>query len=49
MDSRLKTGTTGKYGINIKNIEKIVEKAGLKNNPVNLNKKDIKTILINRL
>jgi len=45
----LKLERLGKYGINIKNIEKIVEKAGLKNNPVNLNKKDIKTILINRL
>lgn len=45
----LKLERLGKYGINIKNIEKIVEKTGLKNNPVNLNKKDIKTILINRL
>lgn len=45
----LKLERLGKYGINIKDIEKIVEKAGLKNNPVNLNKKDIKTILINRL
>lgn len=45
----LKLERLGKYGINIKDIEKILEKAGLKNNPVNLNKKDIKTILINRL
>ncbi|MBA7534770.1 Long-chain-alcohol dehydrogenase 1 [subsurface metagenome] len=45
----LKLERLGKYGINIKNIEKIVEKTGLKNNPVNLNKKDVKTILINRL
>ena len=45
----LKLERLGKYGINIEDIEKIVEKAGLKNNPVDLNKKDIKTILINRL
>jgi len=45
----LKLERLRKYGINIKDIEKIIEKAGLKNNPVNLNKKDIKTILINRL
>jgi alcohol dehydrogenase len=39
----------GKYGITSGNIEKIVEKAGLKNNPVNLNDKDIETIILNRL
>jgi len=45
----LKLERLGKYGIDIEDIERIVEKAGLKNNPVDLNKKDIKTILINRL
>jgi len=45
----LKLERLGKYGINIRDIEKIVDKAGLKNNPVDLNKKDIKTILTNRL
>jgi alcohol dehydrogenase len=45
----LKLERLGKYNINIEDIEKIVDKTGLKNNPVNLNKKDIKTILINRL
>ena len=39
----------GKYGITSENIEKIVKKAGLKNNPVNLNNKDIETIILNRL
>lgn len=45
----LKLERLGKYRIDIEDIERIVEKAGLKNNPVDLNKKDIKTILINRL
>ena len=45
----LKLERLGKYGIDIEDIERIVEKAGLKNNPVDLNKKDIQTILINRL
>ena len=45
----LKLERLGKYGINIEDIERVVEKAGLKNNPVSLSKKDIKTILINRL
>ena len=39
----------GKYGINIENIDKIVEKAGLKNNPVKLNTENIKTIILNRI
>ncbi len=45
----LKLERLGKYGIAIGDIKKIVDKAGLKNNPVNLSKKDIETILINRL
>ena len=45
----LKINRLGKYGINIENIDKIVEKAGLKNNPVNLNQENIQTILLNRI
>ncbi|MFX0081590.1 MAG: iron-containing alcohol dehydrogenase [Candidatus Hodarchaeota archaeon] len=45
----LKLEPLGKYGINMGDIEKIVDKTGLKNNPVNLNRKDLRTILINRL
>ncbi|MHA1803783.1 MAG: iron-containing alcohol dehydrogenase [Promethearchaeota archaeon] len=39
----------GKYGITEGDIDKIVEKTGLKNNPVPLTKEDLKTILLNRL
>ncbi|MFX0036040.1 MAG: iron-containing alcohol dehydrogenase [Candidatus Hermodarchaeota archaeon] len=39
----------GKYGIIEKDIDKIVDYSQLKNNPVNLNKENIKTILMNRL
>jgi len=39
----------GKYGIIIKEIDKIVEKAGLKNNPVQLKRKDIIEIVRNRI
>jgi len=39
----------GKYGINISDVDKIVAKTGLKNNPVELSKEDIKSILINRI
>ncbi|MFX0072372.1 MAG: iron-containing alcohol dehydrogenase [Candidatus Hermodarchaeota archaeon] len=39
----------GKYGITAENMEKIVDKAGLKNNPVNLSKDEIKKVVINRL
>ena len=35
----------GKFGINTDDLEKIVEMAGLKNNPVDLSKEDIKKIL----
>ena len=45
----LRIDRLGKFGINEKNIDRIVEKAGLKNNPVNLSKENIKTILLNRL
>jgi len=39
----------GKYGITPKEVEKIVKKTGLKNNPVNLNPEDIKEIVVNRI
>ena len=46
---QLKIDPLGKYGIKNKDVEKIVEKAGLKNNPVSLSKENIKTIVTNRL
>ena len=39
----------GKYGITEENIPLIVKKAGLKNNPVDLNKEDIEIIIRNRI
>ncbi|MHA1535632.1 MAG: iron-containing alcohol dehydrogenase, partial [Promethearchaeota archaeon] len=46
---QLNLDTLGKYGIIPKDIEKIVKKTGLKNNPVNLNPEDIKEIVVNRI
>ncbi len=45
----LKIDTLGKYDIEERHINKIVEKAGLKNNPVKLNNETIKNIVANRL
>ena len=45
----LKIDRLGKYGIEEKDIDKIVESAGLKNNPVKLNKESIKNIVLKRL
>lgn len=45
----LKIDRLGKYGITEKDIGKITENTGLKNNPVNLNKDNIKRIVLNRL
>lgn len=39
----------GKYGIDEEYVDKIVENAALKNNPVNLSKDDLKKIVLNRL
>jgi len=39
----------GKYGVTIKEADKIVEKAGLKNNPVQLRPEDIMEIVRNRI
>jgi len=47
--NQLKIERLGKYGIKNEDVKKIVEKTGLKNNPVSLNKEDIKTIVLNRL
>ena len=47
--NELKIDRLGKYGIKNEDVEKIVEKAGLKNNPVSLSKENIKTIVLNRL
>jgi len=49
MTEELKIDRLGKYGITSEDIEKIVKKASLKNNPVNLIKEDIETIVINRI
>ena len=46
---QLRLDRLGKYGITNDDVDKIVNKAGLKNNPVNLNREDISTIIINRL
>ncbi|UCD00958.1 MAG: iron-containing alcohol dehydrogenase [Promethearchaeota archaeon] len=45
----LKINRLGKYGIKEEDIDNIIEKTGLKNNSVNLNKENIKTIVLNRL
>jgi alcohol dehydrogenase len=45
----LKLDRLGKYEIDTKDVEKIVEKAGLKNNPVNLSREEIKLIITNCL
>ncbi|MFX1315341.1 MAG: iron-containing alcohol dehydrogenase [Promethearchaeota archaeon] len=45
----LRIDRLGKYNIKEENVDKIVENAGLKNNPVNLSKENIKTIVINRI
>ncbi len=45
----LKIDRLAKYAIKEEDVDKIAEKTGLKNNPVNLNKENIKSILINRI
>ena len=46
---QLKLDRLSKFGINLEDINKIVIKAGLKNNPVRLNDEEVKNIVINRL
>jgi alcohol dehydrogenase len=45
----LKIDRLGKYGINEEDIDAIVENVGIKNNPVNLSKEDLKTLVLMRL
>ncbi len=45
----LKIDRLDKYGIKEEDVDKIVEKAGLKNNPVKLNKENIRSIIKNRI
>ncbi|MFX0056859.1 MAG: iron-containing alcohol dehydrogenase [Candidatus Hodarchaeota archaeon] len=45
----LKLEPLGKYGVKVNDIDKILDKTGLKNNPVKLNREDIKKILLNRI
>ncbi|MHA2006058.1 MAG: iron-containing alcohol dehydrogenase [Promethearchaeota archaeon] len=46
---QLKIDKLSKYGIVTEDVNKIVAKVGLKNNPVRLSDEEIKTIIINRL
>jgi alcohol dehydrogenase class IV len=39
----------GKYGVTTDDIDTIIERTGLKNNPVHLKREDLKEILINRI
>lgn len=45
----LKINCLGKFGIKEQDLDKIIENSSLKDNPVKLNKQNIKNILINRL
>jgi alcohol dehydrogenase len=47
--NQLKIDRLDKYGVKKEDIDNIIEKAGLKNNPVNLSKENIKMIILNRL
>lgn len=47
--NELKIERLGNFGLTIRDIDKIIDKTGLKNNPTNLSKDDIKSIIINRL
>ena len=47
--SQLNIDRLSEYGITKADIDKIIEKTSLKNNPVNLKPKDLKEILINRI
>jgi len=46
---QLNINRLGKYGITTIDIDNIIERTGLKNNPVHLNREDMKEILINRI
>ena len=47
--NELEIDRLGKYGIEFKDVDKIVERAELKNNPANLSKENIKDIVLNRI
>jgi alcohol dehydrogenase class IV len=47
--SQLELDRLGNYGIKMEDVDKIISKTGIKNNPVNLEKEDIREIIINRL
>ena len=46
---QLELDRLGKYGIKMEDVDKIISKTGIKNNPVNLKTEDIREIIINRL
>jgi alcohol dehydrogenase class IV len=46
---QLKLDRLAKYGITKSDVDKILHKTGIKNNPVNLSREDIRKIIINRL
>ncbi len=46
---QLKLDRLGKYCIIIDDVDKILNKTGIKNNPVNLNREEIRSIIMNRL
>ena len=46
---QLNIDSLGKYGISPKDINKIIKKTSLKNNPVHLNSENIKEIVMNRI
>lgn len=46
---KLNIDRLGKYGITTTDIDNIIERTGLKNNPVHLNRKDLNEILINSI
>jgi len=39
----------GEYGVSTEELDNVVENTGLRNNPVNLNKENIKKLLLNRI
>ncbi|MFX1280259.1 MAG: iron-containing alcohol dehydrogenase [Promethearchaeota archaeon] len=47
--NKLNLERLGNYGIKAGDLELLLEKTGLKSNPIELNKDDIKTIILNRL
>lgn len=46
---KLRIERLGNYGITADNIDEVLEKTGLKNNPVELTKEEIRAIIVNRI